>query len=422
MNHIEKRRNLWYATLTIPADAREKLGKLRFVQSLKTANKHEALAEAAPLIAKWRAMIKQARGNRDALSEEALRWKRHLAEAHDLAKDEDEHGPLQQGLYELEDLLIERTKELEQGRGIPVADQFHSVATGKAQFTDSHFEEWKGQLTLKPKTIDQMVKDVSAMCSRFPTLEAINRKDVRKWLTEINASTSSATRILGNCRNYWGYLTEHEVVDESSKPFAPFTQATKSGKKIKESWVPFQPAEVVHLWEAARNKDDEKLADLILIGAYTGMRIEEICSMSFKDIDHRSMKVTDAKTSAGYRSVPVHSALVPIVQRLKKASKDGFLISGLTLNKYGDRSNAIGKRFGRLKVELGHSSLHVFHSIRKTFTTELENAGVPENVTADIVGHEKPTMTYGLYSGGNRYEVLKEAIEKVRYPFPSSVA
>jgi len=43
---------------------------------------------------------------------------------------------------------------------------------------------------------------------------------------------------------------------------------------------------------------------------------------------------------------------------------------------------------------------HVFHSIRKTAATVFEQAVVPEGVTADIIGHEKQAMTYGLYSGG----------------------
>lgn len=42
----------------------------------------------------------------------------------------------------------------------------------------------------------------------------------------------------------------------------------------------------------------------------------------------------------------------------------------------------------------------MFHSIRKTVITMLENAGVSENVAADIVGHEKPRIAYGPYSGG----------------------
>ena len=35
---------------------------------------------------------------------------------------------------------------------------------------------------------------------------------------------------------------------------------------------------------------------------------------------------------------------------------------------------------------------------------------MPENVVADIVGHEKTTMNYGLYSGGLSLAVKQEAL------------
>jgi len=47
----------------------------------------------------------------------------------------------------------------------------------------------------------------------------------------------------------------------------------------------------------------------------------------------------------------------------------------------------------------------------------LENAGVGENLAADIVGHEKPRITYGLYSGGASLETMKDAIQKISYDF-----
>ena len=50
------------------------------------------------------------------------------------------------------------------------------------------------------------------------------------------------------------------------------------------------------------------------------------------------------------------------------------------------------------------------HSIRKTAATVFEQAGVPDGVTADIIGHEKQTMTYGLYSGGTSVKQRQEAI------------
>ena len=90
-------------------------------------------------------------------------------------------------------------------------------------------------------------------------------------------------------------------------------------------------------------------------------------------------------------------------------------VVGLTKNKYGNRSNAIGKRFRKLKDNLGFKSQYVFHSIRKTVVTIFENAGVPENVVADIVGHEKTTMTYGLYSGGVSLVVKIKALDKLAY-------
>jgi integrase len=95
---------------------------------------------------------------------------------------------------------------------------------------------------------------------------------------------------------------------------------------------------------------------------------------------------------------------------------DGYVLSGLTENKYQDRSNAVGKRFGRLKTRLGFGGSHVFHSIRKTVTTQLDAAGIPEAVSARIVGHDIPTLTYGVYSGGAPFEVKRDAIMVLSYP------
>jgi hypothetical protein len=41
---------------------------------------------------------------------------------------------------------------------------------------------------------------------------------------------------------------------------------------------------------------------------------------------------------------------------------------------------------------------------------------VAEGVVADIVGHEKDTITYGLYSGGTTMAVKRLALDKLTYP------
>jgi integrase len=127
------------------------------------------------------------------------------------------------------------------------------------------------------------------------------------------------------------------------------------------------------------------------------------------------LNITDAKTPAGNREVPVHPSITTLIKDLIDESKDGYLLTGLTFNKYAQRSNAIGKRFGYLKKKMGFDDHHVFHCFRNTVITKLENAGISEGITADIVGHEKKTITYGLYSGGTSTKNKFEAVKKIKY-------
>jgi integrase len=416
MPNIEKRRNVWYATLHVPGDVRLQLGKSKLFQSLKTTDKRTAETRAAVVVAKWKAEIAQARGTSDPFLNEAMNWRRSV-EQHD---DKDL----------AESILLEHVETVvEPVKGFQTAKQFYDIASGQRRALALIVPEWKAGLQLAPKTIDQMVKDVGRMVAKFPTTEGLDRKSVRKWLEGLSTgpeqlSPSSIRRIVGFCRNFWRYLQEtQEVSSDSESPFVvpSFAKESKRSKtSSKNGWIPFHPADVMKLHQKATEKKDHQLADLILIGAYTGARIEEICSIKVSDVGLDFLKITDSKTSAGVRTIPIHSALTDTVERLKKESTDGYLLSGLTFNKYDDRSNAVGKRFGRLKDASGYGEKQVFHSIRKTVVTLLENAGVSENLTADIVGHDKPRITYGLYSGGANLEVMREALEKIRYPKDSA--
>jgi integrase len=77
--------------------------------------------------------------------------------------------------------------------------------------------------------------------------------------------------------------------------------------------------------------------------------------------------------------------------------------------------NAIGKRFKTLRDGLGFDSRYVFHSIRKTVSAIFECAGVNHNEAAEIVGHEKTGMTYGLYSAGMSLKQKKAIVEIIAY-------
>lgn len=423
--NIERRGNTWYATLHVPQDIRHIIGKSKFFESLKTTDKRIAETRAAPIVANWKAKIAAARGTSDPFLEEALRLRTIIEKAPTDAEP---------GHYSQRDLTMDALGEIagQIAKDQEERDLFHAIATGKETLLSSFYDEWIAHLTQAPKTIDQMKKDVKLMVDHFRTVERIDKAAVIEWVRELMAGSperkpytySSLERIFKFSRSFWGYLQDIGKADPERQPFSlpnfakRATAKSNGASKGGDGWIPFEPAEVVALLDAATEKDDHQLPDLIRLGMYSGARIEELCSLKADDCTEAVLKITDSKTEAGIREVPVHSMLVDVVKRLKEASTDGYLISDLSFNKYNDRSNAIGKRFGRLKKSLGFPDKKVFHSIRKTLVTLLENAGISENLAADIVGHEKPRITYGLYSGGATLAVKKEALERIAYPFP----
>lgn len=415
-DHIERRRNLWYATLTIPADVRPKLGKFKFIQSLGTPDKQRAKILAAPILAAWRAAIRRERGETDAVIAEALRWRE------DIAQRDNIHSPEFDPEGTLKLFAGERAEEIEATKGEAVATRFFEIAVGKTTPTALHFDPWMAnQAHLAQKTQDQMRKDVTLLVQRFPTLSEITHQAVKRWLDELTGrgtTPSSLARITSFCRSYWRHLQSIDVVPSDFHPFSNLAANLKEKRKAtpKGSWKPFTSAEVVTLYNSARDAGETALANLIMLAAYSGARIEELCALKIEHVAQDHFRIVDAKTNAGVRDVPIHPNIKKLIGRLKKESSDGYLLSGLTLNKYGDRSNGLGKRFGRLKKALGFSQHQVFHSIRKTVVTILENAGVSENLAADIVGHSKPRITYGLYSGGANLKTKAAAVEKIYYP------
>ena len=332
----------------------------------------------------------------------------------------------------VQDAIDEEVAKLNASKKPIHAEVYERIAQGKNKYSNELAITWRkheDDRGLAKKTIDQMFSDVELVTKQFPTANMMTIESVELWIKHIakkgNLSASSVNRIIGSGKNFFKYLQFiKEVPSSEPNPFIvpnEFRISNKPNSKSvnkTQSWLPFTSKEIVDLYKLAV-KDNQSLADLILIAMHTGARIEEICSLLCKDIDleNECITIVDAKTEAGERTIPIHSFIKPRIKKLVLNAKDDYLLPNLTKNKYGDRSNAIGKRFGRLKTKQDFSSRYVFHSIRKTFTTMLENAGVGENLAADIVGHEKPRITYGLYSGGASLETMKEVIEKISYDF-----
>jgi len=413
--YLEKRRRVWYAVLDVPKALREHIGTKRFIKSLKTESLTDAERLVLPVVAKWKAKIEAVRTGSDGpLHDLAEEWREDFANASSIEREL---------IYD--DVLKEKVEKI--GKDSPAqAKAFKLVVTNQTLRTDAHLEKWLSGLSNAPKTIDMKRTELQRLADKFPLTHQIDRRSVQRWAHELlhekGYSTSSIRKTFSACRGYWNYLFLDGHLDREDQPFQDVIQRTSKAKVgLRRGEKSFEPEDVVKLLIEAKRNDDEVLFDLIQLAMWTGCRIEELCSLKLNSVKKDRLVIIDAKSEAGNREVPIHTQLVPIVERLRQLSTDGYLLTGLTFNKFGDRSNAIGKRFGRLKSGLGFGIEHVFHSIRKNVATLLENAHVPEGISSDILGHKKQTLTYGLYSGGAHFKNKQDALERLRYPtFPVS--
>jgi integrase len=425
--YLERRYQTWMAYHQVPADVQARLGCRRFSRSLETTDRTEAKRRKAIVEAEWLGLIQKARAAGSPpppggpLSDLAAFARRRKSLLLSPEAQEADRALMAEEVYEGGGLL--ESAAAVHGIGdfvdpawgsVPLEDdarRYLAIAQGSMTRTEEHVDEYIATLRLAPKTIDIKRMNLRRFGERFPLTEGVKRREVQRWLNDQLAegkAPKTLARDLSDVRGYWRYLQSLQVVDEEAAPLDKLTLARSAPAGPKRQ--PFKAHDATSYW------NDPEMADLIRLGMWTGARIDELCALKVENVHGDYFDIVDAKTQAGVRQVPVHDKLKPTLDRLTKASKDGYVLSGLTFNKFGSRSNAIGKRFGRMKARLGFGPEYVFHSIRKTVSTLLENAGVAENVAADILGHEKPTMTYGLYSGGASLPLKREALQKIEYP------
>lgn len=420
--YIQKRRRRYYAVLEIPKALRHHYaGKVRLVTSLQTDSLAIAQRRVGPVVGAWQSEFSRFKNDGDDAAfyrrrlQQARRAGNKTAENQVLAEIELAHGDMGPAYF---DGMTDEDRRQADEAAAEAADDFVRRATGQlVGFTD-HLDAFLERSGTTEKTKAMQRSDVNRFAASFPTVQDVTVEGVQRWVDALGVAPATIQRSLSALRGYWRYLQRPDV-KAVPREFQPFTalDLPKPRNSPGDRRKPFAPSEVVRLLLSAR--EDVALKDLILLGMWTGCRLEEICSLKTKHIHLDApvpyLEIEDAKTPAGWRQVPVHSQLHTPLARLVRDSRDGYVLSGLTKNKYGDRSNAIGKRFGHLKKELDFGPSHVFHSIRRTVVTILENAQVPENVVADIVGHEKPRITYGLYSGGASLQVKAKALAKLSY-------
>ena len=373
--HTTVRHNTLWARMYIPEELRVGCfdGQKMFLEKIGPwpMDYHQALAAAATYVAGWKKQIERARQAPDWVDDMVSHVGDQLAEDVLDIMNEDE----------LRDTAKRFLTALKNKQPLVEAAQSILAPKGNTDFL-THFKDWQSKTHLKDKTLDQAVSDIKQFAAAVSQpLEALTGAHIQGWIETQLETISAATvrRKLSAVRSYWDWLQSHEIV---SADRAPFTGRKVQDRRTKveralDKRQRFELSEVVRLITAA--EDDKPLQALIRLAAFTGGRREGLASLKTDLVVEiegvKSLRLRE-KTEAGVRDVPIHPDIAGLVAKLMQDLEDGFLIQS-EANRYGQRGDALGKRFTRLKTSLGFGEHHTLHSLRHTAVHLFRKAECP---------------------------------------------
>ncbi len=161
----------------------------------------------------------------------------------------------------------------------------------------------------------------------------------------------------------------------------------------------FTPKEFNILLSFIRDND---FSDYCTIAFYTGMRLSEIASLEWSNIDFSSQLI-HIENKEGFTTKSKKNRIVPMNDELTKllTLRKGRITdeSGLVFHHKGKRytKDFVTKKFKRLiKKSKLNPTLH-FHSLRHSFCSNLVKNGVSLYQVQKLAGHQKASVTQ-IYS------------------------
>lgn len=437
-SYLEKQRNTYFAVMKIPADVRPYFqGKTRFSTTLKTGNLSEANRRKWHFIEVWKEQVALARRTKtgtvpESIAEQAARYSLWLRQ------HQDENGDAEFALFSILDETVWRDYEQRDNDWTPLTrdnttrqekeDALLAYNMAVKQWTGSYVTGWLDDYEAEAKTKDEAQRALKMFYERFPHLDDVTRHEVEDWAEEMLRSRSRPTikKRIGFIRAYWDWCSHRKRgYFPTENPFAkdPLPKASRGKKAAAQRAQSKRPAFTREdYWKFLDSTKDQEMEDFIKIAAHTGCRISEIMHFKLADVAHDRFTVEDAKSESGWREIPIHHEIKPVVERLVASSSDGFLFSGQKPNKYGQRTQRMGKRFGRLIKSVGSYKTGVgAHSFRRALATMMLENGVEEPKAAAIIGHEIGTMTYGVYADSLSFAEKNAIIQSISYRQPNAV-
>lgn len=259
------------------------------------------------------------------------------------------------------------------------------------------------------------------------TLQSLTTEDMRnfrKWLKDGAGGKRKASVTTANLKMKVVSSIFIEAMKQGITNFNPIASLKPLAPETNVTRKPFTAEEVARLTEHAPSED---WRGMILMGAFTGLRLVDCATLTWKDIDlAKGEIITIPKKTKRKKTtvrIPIHDTLAAFLKEKPIPIKSTSPVFPSLAKMSGTGRNGLSTQFTRImeaaNVSRGESSNNggrtnyerSFHSLRHTLTSWLADSNVSPEIRMEIIGHKSQDV-HSLYTHLGD-ETLKTAMSGV---------
>ena len=270
-----------------------------------------------------------------------------------------------------------------------------SPSSPKSKYTLTElYEEWKETSVFTSLSQSTQWNYISAYKLLKPLHNTkfidIRTKHIQSVIDNSDKSNSTKSKIKLLCSLLYKYALENDICQ---KNYAQFVKLTKQEKAEKEV---FTSEEIKTFFE----NDAVPYVDTILILIYTGLRINEMLTLTKENIDiENKVIVGGLKTDAGKnRTVPIHDKIFDYVKKWYEKAKEPTDLVFVKDNGETLTDNYYRKYIYYPLLKKFNMPKRTPHCTRHTCATLLAEAGADINAIKQILGHSQYSFTADTYT------------------------
>lgn len=229
------------------------------------------------------------------------------------------------------------------------------------------------------KVISSKQRELIAFLSPTLDIKRIDCKKINAYIAYLRQKGNS-NKTINDKISYLSKLLTYALKNQliPYKPYMPYLKVISTKEKY------LTQDEIIKMLKWTKINKQKELQKIILIGLYTGLRINNILKLNNQNYKNNCLYIYDTKVNRSF-ILPVSNKIKYIITNLK-----GFNIA----------YNQCYYIFNKMKKELNLDKQITIHTLRHTFCSNLIQKGIPITTIQKLANHKKiqTTMRYSHLS------------------------